>query len=38
MAAKAREENEELKKQVAELQARLAGGPPASLDTPPTVV
>jgi BMFP domain-containing protein YqiC len=25
MAAKAREENEELKKQIAELQARLAG-------------
>ena len=26
MAAKAREENEELKKQIAELQARLGGG------------
>ena len=26
MAAKAREENEELKKQIAELQAKLAGG------------
>ena len=32
MAAKAREENEELKKEIAELQAKLAGG------TPPTVV
>ena len=28
MAAKAREENEELKKQLAELQARLSGQPP----------
>lgn len=29
MAAKAREENEELKKQIAELQAKLAGDQPA---------
>jgi len=36
MAAKAREENEELKKQIADLQARLAGSPPTG--TPPTVV
>ena len=35
MAAKAREENEELKKQIAELQAKLAGNLPP---TPPTVV
>ena len=30
MAANAREENEELKKQLAELQAKLAGGPQAT--------
>ena len=36
MAAKAREENEELRKQIAELQAKLAGGTPPP--TPPTVV
>src|SRR5215468_9717844 len=35
MAANAREENEELKKQIAELQAKLAGAPPP---TPPSVV
>ena len=41
MAAKAREENEELKKQIAELQAKLATAPPSPAaspsDTPPTV-
>jgi BMFP domain-containing protein YqiC len=41
MAAKAREENEELKKQIAELQAKLAGGTaspaPPSPDTGPTL-
>lgn len=35
MAAKAREENEELRKQIAELQAKLAGGG-TSLETPPS--
>ncbi|WP_395709947.1 accessory factor UbiK family protein [Reyranella sp.] len=34
MAAKAREENEELKKQIAELQAKLAGG--GAADVPPS--
>ena len=42
MAAKAREENEELRKQIAELQAKLAGSPPAGSavapETPPPVV
>ena len=40
MAAKAREENEELKKQIAELQAKLAdpsAPPPPPPDTGPTL-
>ena len=41
MAAKAREENEELKKQIAELQAKLAdpaSPPPPLPDSGPTIV
>jgi len=36
MAAKAREENEELKKQIAELQAKLAGGGGGATEAPPS--
>ena len=35
MAAKSREENEELKKQIAELQAKLAGGETSPAPPPP---
>ena len=35
MAAKAREENEELKKQIADLQAKLAGGEASPSPPPP---
>ena len=38
MAAKAREENEELKKQIAELQAKLVAAPPGSPPEPPTTL
>jgi hypothetical protein len=39
MAAKAREENEDLKRQIAELQAKLAAGPPPPAPpAPPTTV
>ena len=38
MAAKAREENDELKKQIAELQAKLVAAPPGSPPEPPTTL